>query len=274
MVEVVKNLRRQFRRGVILWNAVAPVVALVLLLRGQGWLALAILMSAHALWLVPTLWPACDWLGEVVCTLKEARDGQHERPYDEEAKEVWLTIDDGPDPVDTPLLLDLLDQFGARATFFFIGARARQHPELVGEVLRRGHTVGNHTLNHVQFWFWAFGPSSVSREVGACQDVLGELSGGEAPRWFRAPAGFKNPLVQAEVERQGLRLAGWSSRGRDGVIKDQEAILSRLIAGVKPGAILLMHEGRDDGQGGRLAPQVLEKLLTWLRQHGYRCVLP
>lgn len=252
----------------------APVVALVLLLRGQGWLALAILMSAHALWLVPTLWPACNWLGEVVCTLKEAREGQHERPYDEGAKEVWLTIDDGPDPLDTPLLLDLLDQHGARATFFFIGARARKHPELVGEVLRRGHTVGNHTQNHVQYWFWAFGPSKVAREVGECQDALEDLAGGEAPRWFRAPAGFKSPVVQAEVERRGLRLAGWSARGRDGVIKDQDEILRRLTVGLRPGAVLLMHEGRDDGQGGRLAPQVLEKLLTWLRQRGYRCVLP
>ncbi|WP_156345018.1 hypothetical protein [Verrucomicrobium spinosum] len=58
------------------------------------------------------------------------------------------------------------------------------------------------------------------------------------------------------------------------MIKDQEVILSRLTSGVQPGAILLMHEGRDDGAGGRLAPQVLAKLLAWLRQHGYRCVLP
>lgn len=270
----VDEKRYQLRRGVILWNVAAPVVAVLLLWQGWGWLALGAVMSAHALWLVPTLWPPCQWLGEVVCSLKEARQGQMERVFDDDAREIWLTIDDGPHPEDTPVLLDLLDRYGARATFFFIGARAAEHPHLVAEVRRRGHTVGNHTLNHVQYWFWAYGPAGVRRELVGCQEVLRDLCEGESPQWFRAPAGFKNPLVQDLAEKLGLRVAGWSARGRDGVIDDQVAILDRLKAGVRPGAVLLMHEGRDDGKGGRLAPQVLEKLLGWLKEQGYRCVLP
>ncbi|HSJ03529.1 MAG: polysaccharide deacetylase family protein [Verrucomicrobium sp.] len=269
-----RDRKQWLRRKVILWNTVAPLLAVALLTLGHGWFALGLIMSAHVVLLYPTLRPECGWLGEVVCDLKAARQGEKNRPYDPSAKEIWLTIDDGPDPSDTPKLLDLLDEFGARATFFFIGAKATAHPDLVSEVRRRGHTVGNHTQTHPQYWFWAHGPASVKREIKDCQEILTELCDGESPEWFRAPAGFKNPWVQAEVEAQGLRLACWSARGRDGVIKDQKEILARLKAGVVPGAILLMHEGRDDGQGGRLAPQVLKQLLEWLKAKGYRCVLP
>jgi peptidoglycan/xylan/chitin deacetylase (PgdA/CDA1 family) len=268
--------KRHFRTAVITWNVVAPLVAGVLWWSGSPWLALLAIMSAHALWLGPTLVPGCSWAGEVVMNLGAARAGagSPEPIAPADSREVWLTIDDGPHPEDTPLLLDLLDQYGAKATFFIIGARAASLPHLVEEVVRRGHGVGNHTQHHPQYLFWAYGPRGVKREIGDCQKLLASITAGAEPRWFRAPAGFKNPFAQVEVERLGLRLACWSARGRDGVIKDQAEILSRLKAGIKPGAILLMHESRDDGKGGRLAPQVLKALLQELAERGFRCVLP
>jgi peptidoglycan/xylan/chitin deacetylase (PgdA/CDA1 family) len=189
------------------------------------------------------------------------------------AKQVWLTIDDGPDAEDTPRLLDALDRRGARATFFFIGEKAARHPELVAEVVRRGHALGNHTMSHAQFWFWAFGPGAARREIVECQAELAK-AGGVAPGWFRAPAGLKNPWVHEVVEAEGLRLAGWSARGLDGVDADKARVLERLKRAVRPGTIILMHEGRRDLQGERLAPQVLDELLRWLDGNGYRCVLP
>ncbi len=269
------------------WNVVAPVLAVALLWAGQPWwVALGVIVSAHALWLVPTLIPACGWCGRVVTRMADLREGGMEGWKDgrlEDWKgggvegwgggEVWLTIDDGPHPEDTPRLLDLLEAHGARATFFFIGRLAEAHPELVREVVRRGHGVGNHTMNHVQYWFWAFGPRGVEREIEDCQHVLTGLTG-SAPVWFRAPAGLKNPFVQEHLERRGLGLAGWSARGLDGVETNLEKVLGRLYAQVKPGSIILMHEGRVADNGQRLAPQVLEGLLLWLKEQGLRCVVP
>lgn len=243
-------------------NIIAPVIALALFFMGHGWWALALIMIAHTLWLVPTLWPQCDWCGEVLSRLPGDR------------KEVWLTIDDGPDAEDTPRLLEFLDQHQAKATFFFIGTKAQQHPDLVAEVWRRGHQVGNHTMTHPQYWFWSYGSSAVNKEIASCQQALTEAGNGHAPHWFRAPAGFKNPFVHAATEKLGLSIACWSVRGRDGVDSNKQRVLKRIKKGIKPGAIILMHEGRQDEQGGRLAPQVLSELLSWLRDNGYRCILP
>ena len=261
------NLRRAFRRLVIIGNVVAPLAAVALLLTGHGLWALAAIMVAHALWLVPTLWPACGWLGEVVTVLPEA-SGR------EAGNEVWLTIDDGPDPQDTPVLLDLLDAHEAKATFFFIGQKAAQHPALVREVVRRGHGLGNHTMTHPQFWFWAWGPRAVAREIDACQRELQTASGGVSPRWFRAPAGLKNPWVHEAVEKRGLRLACWSARGLDGVAGTAGAVLRRLDPGIRAGNIILMHEGRSDAAGARLAPQVLGGILEKMQGRGLRGILP
>ena len=71
---------------------------------------------------------------------------------------VWLTLDDGPDPLNTPAILDLLDAYGVKATFFVIGEKAEQHPDLIREIARRGHQIGNHTWSHPQASFWCHGP--------------------------------------------------------------------------------------------------------------------
>jgi peptidoglycan/xylan/chitin deacetylase (PgdA/CDA1 family) len=260
------DFRKLTRKLVMGSNVLVLPLAILLLVQGHGWWALVAIITAHALWLIPTLWPACGWCGAVVTALRKhhASDG---------AKLVWLTIDDGPDADDTPRLLELLDQHGAKATFFFIGAKAAAHPELVADVIRRGHTVGNHTMNHSQHWFWAFGPLAVRREITECQRTLADTSG-TAPVWFRAPAGLKNPFVHEVVERESLRLACWTARGLDGVDADKSRVLDRLKQAIRPGAIVLMHEGRLDDLGQRLAPQVLGDLLAWLGEEGYRCVLP
>ena len=266
--------RRVIRHTIIAWNVVAPLICVALLVQGRGWLALGVIMSAHALWLVPTLIPACQWCGEVVTTLAQARNLRGEEGvHPDGANEVWLTIDDGPDPADTPKLLDLLEAHEAKATFFFIGAKAAQHPKLVRAVVERGHQVANHTMNHVQYWFWAFGPGGVRREIAQCQETLAKITG-SVPVWFRAPAGLKNLLVQQYLEKKSIRLAGWSARGLDGVVNDKARVMQRLLGEVKPGGIILMHEGRLDDKGARLAPEVLSELLEWMKSSGYLCVLP
>jgi peptidoglycan/xylan/chitin deacetylase (PgdA/CDA1 family) len=169
-------------------------------------------------------------------------------------------------------LLDILERHGAQATFFFIGRNVAKYPDLVREVVRRGHTVGNHTMNHDQYWFWAYGPRGAQREVADCQAALTEA--GVEARYFRAPAGLKSPFLQSAVERAGLPLVCWSARGLDGISTDRARIMARLKESVRPGGIVLVHEGRADENGDRLAPDVLAALLEWLDETGIRCVLP
>jgi peptidoglycan/xylan/chitin deacetylase (PgdA/CDA1 family) len=265
--------RRLVRHAIIAWNVAAPFLAITLVLAGQVWAGLALVMAGHALWLISTLIPACQWCGEVVTSLPQARGGEPQNEADSEKKEVWLTIDDGPHPEDTPQLLDLLDAHQAKATFFFIGANAKKHRRLVREVVNRGHEIANQTMSHPQYWYWAYGPGAAEREIDECQQVLSDIAE-VSPKWFRAPAGFKNPIVQQHVEKTGLRLAAWSARGLDGVVTDKERVLQRLYSEIRPGSIILMHEGRVADGGGRLAPQVLGELLRWLDEKGYRCVVP
>lgn len=261
------------RQTVILWNVLAPFAAITLVLGSYTWLGLAVVVAGHAMWLISTMIPSCQWCGEVITSLSQARGQVVSTSPESGDKEVWLTIDDGPHPEDTPHLLDLLDAHGAKATFFFIGANAKKHRTLVRQVIKRGHEVANHTMTHPQSWFWAYGPGPADREMDECQKVLGDIAD-VTPRWFRAPAGFKNPVVQRHAEKIGLRVVGWSARGRDGVVTDKAQVLQRLYSGIQPGGIILMHEGRVADNGGRLDPQVLAALLVWLDRNGYRCVLP
>lgn len=265
--------RGHTRRAIIAWNVLAPFLAIALVMAGHPWWGLALVVCGHALWLIPTMIPSCQWCGEVVTSLSQARGSEATPSAEDGEKKVWLTIDDGPHPEDTPHLLDLLDAHRAKATFFFIGAHAKKHRELVRQVISRGHEVANHTMHHPQYWYWAYGPGAAEREIDECQEVLCDIAD-EKPKWFRAPAGFKNPIVQRHVEKSGLRLAGWSARGLDGVVTDKDRVLQRLYSEIRPGGIILMHEGRVADSGGRLAPQVLGALLEWLDKNGYRCVVP
>lgn len=247
------------RRILLAWNVVSPFAAVAVFLNGQFLGALALLASAHWPWLYATLLPRCGWWGPQTRRV--------------DAGQVWLTIDDGPDPEDTPRLLDLLDAAQAKATFFVIGDKARQHPELVRLIAARGHEIGNHTQTHPSAWFWAALPAPVEREVALCQVAIAE-AGVPPPRWFRAPAGLRNHFLHPVLTRHGLRLAGWSARGFDGVDSGVENVLRRLLPGVRSGAVVLMHEGRAAADGGRLAPRVLEAVLAEIRRQDLRATLP
>src|ERR1700688_3132172 len=143
--------------------------------------------------------------------------------------EVALTFDDGPDPRVTPAVLDCLERHGVRASFFCIGRRAETHPELVAETVRRGHRVENHSYSHPHA-FACFPPAALRREVGRAQEALSR-AGGVRPRWFRAPAGFRGPLLERELAAAGLHLASWTRRGFDTVSRDPRRGAARLLEG-------------------------------------------
>lgn len=229
-----------------------------------GGLALAGTFAAHAALAYGTFRPNNAWFGPVVTTIPAPT-----------GREVWLTVDDGPDPHDTPRLLDLLDAAdGARATFFVRGDHARAYPDLIREIVRRGHALGNHTDTHPQATFWLLGPARLRREMRRCSETLRQITG-TAPRLFRAPVGLVNPFVHPAARAEGLRLMGWSARGFDGVSTARpDEVVARILADLRPGGIVLLHEGKRGPTGDPLNVRVLKKLLAALRERGWQPVVP
>lgn len=220
-----------------------------------GWLpGLLALAALHLGLLATTLWPGPTLFCPAV------------RRFPATERTVVLTIDDGPCQ-DTTAFLDLLDRYGAKAVFFLIGRRAEAGPEAVRAIASRGHAVENHTLTHPAGTFWAFGPGRQRREIQETSALLARLSG-HAPRWFRAPAGFRNPFTGAILRESGLGCLGWMARGFDTREKNPDNILARLRRGFQPGAVLLIHQGHPHSLA------VLETLLAALTAEGFRCVLP
>ena len=222
-----------------------------------GWAAgLTCLFAVHMLFLWGTMRPQSRLFGPVLSRLPIAQNA------------VWLTVDDGPSH-ETEAVLDLLDRHGAKATFFLVADRAAAHPELAREILRRGHGIGNHSRSHPQAWFWALGPRRMAAEIGQSQAILGEITG-QAPRWFRAVVGMANPFVSAPLRDLGLARVAWCARGFDAVAADPASVVARIERGLRPGAIVLLHEGAAHGRN----VETIALLLDRLEALGYRSVLP
>lgn len=181
---------------------------------------------------------------------------------------VWLTIDDGPSD-DTAPMLELLDRHGARATFFVVADRAQARPDLVREILRRGHGIGNHSHTHPQAWFWALGPASMREQVARSQAALERITG-TTPRWFRAVVGMANPFLSAPLREHRLARVAWSARGFDAFAADPDTVVGRIERDLAPGAIVLLHEGARHGRN----VDALSLLLQRLDALGYRTVVP
>ena len=217
----------------------------------------------HALIIATGLWPRSTWLGSNWRRLPTASAARGE---------VSITIDDGPDPHVTPAVLDLLDAHQARATFFCIAAHAQAHPQLCREMVRRGHSVQNHSQHHSHS-FSLLGPRAIAREVAQAQDTLARITG-EAPRFFRAPAGLRNLFLAPVLQRLDLQLVSWTRRGYDTTRRDPAGVLARLTHRLAAGDILLLHDGHAAraASGRPVVLEVLPELLQRLDQAGLRTV--
>lgn len=238
--------------------------ALAFAVAPRHWRAIAgVLAANHVVLAAASLWPRGTWAGANQSRLPAtaARRG-----------EVALTFDDGPDPDVTPRVLDLLDRHGARATFFCIGERVRAHPEIAAEIARRGHRVENHTQTHPHL-FACYPAPALRREILDAQETILRASG-HAPRLFRAPAGLRNPLLDWVLFRAGLRLVSWTRRGFDALENDPRRIARRLLAGLAPGDVLLLHDGSASRKHGSnpVVLEVLPRLLDELAARQLRSV--
>jgi peptidoglycan/xylan/chitin deacetylase (PgdA/CDA1 family) len=225
--------------------------------------SLGALVLNHALISAAGLWPRASLLGPNITRLPPAAVAR---------REVALTIDDGPDPAVTPTVLDQLQRAGARATFFCIAERAGRHPALVAEILARGHSVQNHSHVH-RHNFSLLGPRGFDTEITRAQTKLQALTG-QRPRFFRAPAGLRNPFLQPVLARHGLVLTSWTRRGFDTRERDPERVLQRLTRGLAAGDILLLHDGHAAraADGRAVVLHVLPALLDQMRAAGLAAV--
>src|ERR1700730_6722004 len=175
-----------------------------------------------------------------------------------------ITIDDGPDPDVTPQVLAQLAEHGARATFFCVGLRVERHPDLAREIVARGHDIENHRQRH-RHNFALLGPASVAAEISRAQDSILRVTG-SSPRFFRAPAGLRNPFLDPVLARLQLRLASWTRRGFDTVNANADAVYRRLAHPLQDGDILLLHDGNAarSRSGKPVILEVLPRLLETL----------
>jgi peptidoglycan/xylan/chitin deacetylase (PgdA/CDA1 family) len=198
-----------------------------------------------------------------------------------DARGVVLTFDDGPDPEHTRAVLDALDAAKAKATFFVIGAKAEKHPEVVKEIVERGHAVGVHGFEHDRL-FSLRGPRRVERDLQRAVKALEKITG-EKPTLFRPPVGHTNPTIARIADRLELTMIGWSVRARDGLAgTSADDVVKRIKRGLADGAIVLLHDAAERGDrkpaGVVALPRVLDAIaeqnLTvvplgdWLRDAG------
>lgn len=241
---------------------VASAAAAVAMPGAWPW-ALGALVLNHAALTTAGLLPRTHLLGPNLTRLPAASV---------ERREVALTLDDGPDPAVTPRVLDLLDGAGVKASFFCIGWRAREHPALCREIVRRGHRVENHGDAH-SWAFSTFGYRRMKDDISAAQSALSDITG-QAPRFFRATAGLRNPILDPVLTHLDLRLAAWTRRAYDSRTGNPDTVLARLTRGLGPGDILLLHDGHGartpDGTPVVLA--ALPRLLDTLKQHRLQTV--
>ncbi|MGA7615631.1 MAG: polysaccharide deacetylase family protein [Thermoanaerobaculia bacterium] len=255
-------MRVRYVRPLILGFAALAPLAMIALWSSSVPMAIGVLAASHALVLYPTLRARSQWLGRVVTSFRTTD------------RELWLTIDDGPDPGDTDAMLHLLNERGVKATFFVIGTKAARHPELVGRILENGHTIGNHSLTHPAGSFWCLGSGAMRREIEEANRTLAGITG-VPPSLFRAPVGMKNPFVHPLLHRLGMDLVGWSARGYDGISRpDPATVATRIERELRPGAIILLHQGRHARDGRLLSVECVEEVVIRALARGYRFIIP
>ncbi len=177
-------------------------------------------------------------------------------------REVALTFDDGPDADMTPRALDLLREFNARATFFIIGEKASEYPDIVRRIVAEGHSIGIHSYSHK----WNFPLRSAARiaeDIERCGKELEEITG-ERVRLFRPPFGVTNPMVGRAVRRTGVISVGWSIRSFDTIKGDRRKVARRVSRQLHDGAVVLLHDNRPG------ADELLESILCELKERGMR----
>jgi len=156
-----------------------------------------------------------------------------------EKNEIALTFDDGPDPVFTPQILDLLKEYNANATFFCIGSKVKGHEAIMKRIVEEGHSIGNHTYEHANsFPWWSISKirNSISKADNAFKDA-----GLNPVIMFRPPFGVTNNLIATAMKQSNKKCVGWSIRTKD-TCKTVDQVVTKVKNKLKAGDIILLHD--------------------------------
>lgn len=200
--------------------------------------------------------PDLLWRGEVVSRVPTKQ------------KVVALTYDDGPHPVYTPQLLDVLDKYNVKATFFMVGRAMDARPDIVKDAVKRGHVIANHTYTH---------PANIEentdaqiiRELELCEEVIEKLTGRRA-HLFRPPKGLIDGAVFDIASEEGYRTILWTVCADHHDAPTPELMAQRVLKHIRPGAIILAHDGSFQSRWKDVAATPL--IIEGLRKQGYRFV--
>jgi peptidoglycan/xylan/chitin deacetylase (PgdA/CDA1 family) len=226
--------------------------------------SLGAVAANHATLTLAGLWPRSSLLGPNWTRLPREAAARNA---------VAISIDDGPDPATTPRVLDILDAHGAKATFFCIGQRIERFRSLASEISNRGHAIENHTFRHPNY-FSLLGPKAIAYEIERAQDIIASVTG-RKPRFFRAPAGLRNPLLGPQLQRFDLQLASWTRRGFDTVNGNADVVFHRVTRNLASGDILLLHDGNaaKERSGEPVIYEVLPRVLRQIEVRGLRPIV-
>jgi peptidoglycan/xylan/chitin deacetylase (PgdA/CDA1 family) len=181
-------------------------------------------------------------------------------------KVVALTFDDGPWPGQTERILDILEAEGVTATFFVLGARAQQHPQLTARIAEEGHQVASHGYSHS--YLASNDKALARREIGKAKYQIARATG-EYPTWFRAPGGVLSDVARDEVRAAEQRIVRWDVDPQDWRKVPAWKLARITIAEVRPGSVVLLHDGGGDRT---MTIKALTTIIRKLQDQGYTFV--
>lgn len=244
---------------------IASVAAIALLARSiflgpiPLWIAIVSFVIYLAIALIGVLFPRLEMFADVVWK------GPSDVP------EVALTFDDGPHPVHTRKVLEMLGEAGAKATFFVLGSKVDQHPDVVREISEQGHGIGVHGYEHDRF-------TSLRRSARIVRDLERALQAvekitGNRPTLYRPPVGHVSPRTDTAATKLGLTIVGWSARGLDGLAGAKPRdVAARVRRGLRPGAIVLLHDAAEQGDRRPAGVDALPSILEAIHGQGLQSV--
>ncbi|MFE5922858.1 polysaccharide deacetylase family protein [Streptomyces sp. NPDC056468] len=189
---------------------------------------------------------------------------------DKGARGVNITIDDGPDPVWTPQMLDVLREYGVKATFCMVGTQAQAHPDLVKKVVAAGHLLCNHSVSH-DTTMDRQSEAYQSQQILDAERMITKASGGVRPVYYRAPGGAFTPYSRKLAASRGMRPLGWNVDSKDFERPGTDAMVATVERELPNGPTILFHDaGGDRSQ----TVEALRRILPWLEEQGYSCGFP
>lgn len=181
-----------------------------------------------------------------------------------DSKVIALSFDDGPDPLWTHRVLEVLKRYNVKATFFCIGEKVDKNPLLAKQIVEEGHLIGNHTYCHSPY-FPLFGRKKMVADLQRCSAAITKAVGDEVSL-FRPPFGVTNPTVSYAVRKLNYKVVGWSIRSFDTMNREREKVLNRIVRKSHSGGVVLMHDNLD------ACDWLTEQVILRLQKQGYEFV--